>query len=80
MSSLAWAMQGSQQRETKLGRPLMKNLFVVMLLTLSVSTAFAGESQSAEDCEATRHSDERNTKETKEKTESKDKGEGAVSA
>lgn len=58
----------------------MKTLLAIMLLTLSLSSAFAGENQSAEDCEATRHSDERNTKETKEKTESKDKGEGAVSA
>ena len=58
----------------------MKTLFVFMLLTLSVGTSFASENMAAEDCEATRHSDERNTKETKEKTESKDKGEGAVSA
>ena len=58
----------------------MKTFLAVILFTLSVSTAFASESQSAEDCEATRHSDERDTKESKEKTEVKDKTEGAVSA
>ncbi len=58
----------------------MKTFLAIMLLTLSVSVAFASENQSAEQCEATRHSDERNAKDVKEKVESKEKSEGAVSA
>ncbi|MFP5457370.1 MAG: hypothetical protein ACLGG7_01445 [Bacteriovoracia bacterium] len=59
----------------------MKSFFAIMLLTLSLSSAFASENMAAEDCEATRHSDERsNPKEVKEKTEGKQSKEGAVGA